>query len=742
MPSVFKDPFSKGVSVRDAPSLGHYAHRLRLAADGEWLLQLSMPPTEYLSKQSGPNVPLRPHKGKVYEWNYRAWQEKDLTLFVQHCLSAERLPGLQMLTELSDWIQMNLGGESTYSPSYNEFIEQRVQLPKNDRSRVLSLLKSSKDVWLRGYPACGKTVFGISIALDWMADKNGRCLLFDIKDLEFDRPQFLEKAQTDIDWFVNIVPYPLLLILDNVHTDHSLALNLLRNVQEKRELGIQIQILLIGRYSKEPPTERNSLIDNELLEPIDLKANEEAFMCVAKRISLKRGIAQNYTSSQGIKWVRECGGDLVVFSTAFDPIHPENIDQSFISKMVRLRYMSPIEQQGEREAFLDLCAMSSLDLNTEDLAIWGRSAETVFSQFISNGAIQRVPMKPGNPREYCRLFHSSLGDLILRVETNFSSVAKQKLWLKLALDLCRRHPFLLSLMYFKLYSGSYDDIANMNQWRDAINGEHDLVEQAVCHSPLFSILMLRRGGLDFSWSRLQNISNMSGYNLLIANLSRTPAGGIVTFLKYLDDKELSDERKNLLEVLLKHEEFAQHLFFSPTGATGNFINYLFKSGNQSQAQQLLDNSWNSLNLASFEQYIANSPLTELTGIQRAIRNSRLKLNEELWEALIKKIVGPSFKPVIPDPEHPQDELLSKSTGDLIELLTGLDQARNRYKMNCIVKSLIYDMDKFEAWIRSQHSQELSLIREKIVQLRINLPSEAWALMGSPVENGIYDDESK
>ncbi|MDI6791994.1 MAG: hypothetical protein QME81_03885 [bacterium] len=97
--------------------------------------------------------------------------------------------------------------------------------------------------------------------------------------------------------------------------------------------------------------------------------------------------------------------------------------------------------------------------------------------------------------------------------------------------------------------------------------------------------------------------------------------------------------------------------------------------------------------------------------------------------MIKKICGPSYRPVVPDPEYPQDKLLGKSVGELTELLTRLAQTRKRYKLNCIVKSLISDMEELQTWIKSLSPQDVALFRETVVESGIHIPPEAWELLG-------------
>ncbi|RZB28598.1 MAG: hypothetical protein AEth_01858 [Candidatus Argoarchaeum ethanivorans] len=977
--SSFKNPSTNEIII-DAPALGHYARRLRLSANGEWLLNLSLPPAEDLLMCEGPTAPLPPHRGEVYEWRDSKWQKKDAELFQRDCRYAERFPGLHVLVELAKWVQENIGGRNTYTPSYAEFTDERVCLPKDDQKKVLSLVNESNDVLIKGEKACGKTVFGLSIAFDWISNMNGKCLFFDFKDLELDEMQFIEDAKKDIEWVLNI-HNPLLIVLDNVHTNDAVAQKLLKHIQELRGTGQQVQALLIGRDSQEHPTERVTLLDNELLVPIELKATEEAFICVAMRLSQRNGISCNYTSPQAKKWIRECGDDLIVFATTFDPLRPDALDQASISNMVRRRYIIPAEtQEGGRDAFFDLCALSSLDINTEDSKIWGQYVEVLFPQFIEDGTVLRVPMITGNPRAYCRLFHPSLGELILRVENHFSSRATQKFWIGRALDLCHRHPFLVPLIYYRLASGRYGNVADFNQWCEKVNNESGLIERAVCHDPGYTVRMLRRGELNFSWDRLQELPTSEGYDVLLESLAwtsagvvvlflkylddlelqkesqdiltellkneefktrlartppdnvvsflkylddrrlqpkiqdiftelmkneefktrfawtsagvvvlflkylddlelqkesqdiltellkneefktrlartppdnvvsflkylddrrlqpkiqdiftelmkneefktrfawtsagvvvlflkylddlelqkesqdiltellkneefktrlartppdnvvsflkylddlelqkesqdiltelleneefktrlaRTPPDNVVSFLKYLDDLELQKESQDILTELLENEEFEEKLFSSPPDAQGALLAYLSGTGNREFAQKMLDNTWNRLDLASFEHHISRWHSNNLAGFRGAIRNSRLSIASELWTALIKKIKSSPYIPPIPDPDYPQDMLLNKTVYELTGLLTHLNRTTRRYKLNCVFKSLIVDEKKLQTWIKSLSPQDVTLFHETVVELRLNIPPDSWELLSASTHN--------
>ena len=149
-------------------------------------------------------------------------------------------------------------------------------------------------------------------------------------------------------------------------------------------------------------------------------------MCVASRLLKKSNKNHEITSDIASKWLEKCGGDLVVFAISFDPSSPDKLNRSYISEQVRQRYIVPAEKQGGKGLFLELCVLSAIDLASEDQAIWHGSAESLFPEFIENGTILRITRGEGNPRQYCRLFHPSLGAVILRVLTNFNNYRYEK----------------------------------------------------------------------------------------------------------------------------------------------------------------------------------------------------------------------------------------------------------------------------------------------------------------------------
>ena len=145
---------------------------------------------------------------------------------------------------------------------------------------------------------------------------------------------------------------------------------------------------------------------------------------------------------------------------------------------------------------------------------------------------------------------------------------------------------------------------------------------------------------------------------------------------------------------------------------------------------MLDNTWNKLDLASFKHHISRWQPNNLTGFQKAIRNSGLSIAPELWTALIKKIKGLSYRPVVPDTDCPQDILPNKTVYELTGLLTHLARTNRRYKLNCVFKSLILDEKKLQTWIKGLSPQDATLLQETVVKLKLNIPPDSWELLNA------------
>ncbi len=629
--SVLKDP-STGEMVRDAPSLGHYAQRLRLSARGEWLLCFSLPPAEDVIKSAGPNLPVRPHTGMVCEWTGTEWQQKDQSMFLRECQHAERLPGLHILTDLSDWVRASMGGRNAHSPSYEEFAGRKVYLPKTEREEVLSLLKASNDVWVRGARGCGKTVFGLAVAFEWAAEMNGRSLFLDLKELDLHGAQSFENARSDIEWFVRTTQQPLLLILDNVHIDQQLAHRLLKRTQALRAQGMQVHVLLLGRLSEHRVTDRNSLYDEESLKITELRATEEAFRCVARRLTQRLGIDREVASGSARRWVKQCGGDLAVFATAFDPRNPGTLSRSSITSMVQQRYLIPADRApGQRKCFSELCVLGSLDLDAEDNAIWGQSIETLLPEFTANGTVLRAPIRGNSPRLYCRLFHPSLGELILQAQSGFDDRQFSSLWLSHVLAVCRRYPFMVGLVNYRLASGDYNELMSHDQWSQAVMNEDGLVERALCNAPPHTARSLKRGDIPWSWQRLCALQSGTGYIVLLNNLVRVPPNYVADFLRYLDGKQIKADNGELVSTGIVHhllalDQFAQTLAHSPAAAVANFLKYLdsrqIKAGNGELVSTGIVHRL--LALDQFVQALARSPAGEVVNFLRYLDIRQIK----------------------------------------------------------------------------------------------------------------------
>ncbi|MCH7737975.1 MAG: hypothetical protein IH872_11320 [Chloroflexi bacterium] len=696
LPSEQKDP-KTGELIPDVPSLGHFAQRLRLSAPGEWLLHLKVPPAEHLIRESGPNVPLVPHDGRVMEWIDGDWRQKDPSEFERDCLFAESLPGLKLLVELPEWLKSNYGGMNTYSPSYEEFVEHAVILPKNDRDTAHRLLGESKDIWIRGPKASGKTVFGLGIALEWMERNNGRCLFYDLTDIGASELEFSSLISQDISWFATQVQQPLLILLDNVHIADGAAFKTLVKIQEMRSTGGQIQAVLLGQFLESTVTERKTLQDVESLARINLKVAPEAFICVAKRLAKRIGMEHDIGTQLASDWLSVCGGDLVIFSATFDPLNPEAISKSSIATHVRQRYLTTSDREpGGRSAFLELCVLGSLDMGANDTEIWEEGVESLFPALVTDGAILRVTEKRANPLEHCRLFHSSMGELILQVQCNFSEVEYQQLRLEKLLELSRKVPRLFSLIDDRLRSSSYSNEDVFLAWQKLVKNTDGLIERAICHSPHRTIHAVRSSEYSWSWERLCSLTASEGYNVLVERLPQTPADLIVLFLKTLDEQGLQDASKALVGQLLDSEEFTVRLTQIPVDLVVIFLKYLNEQGMSESSNNLLTGL---LNNEDFNSRLARTSVETIVfflkylnheGFQEASINllTGLLLNEELELRLARSSVVEimTFLKYLQ-----QQELLVANEGLINDLLNN-EEFRSRLKrtsVDLVVRFLKY-----------------------------------------------------
>lgn len=520
------------------------------------------------------------------------------------------LPGkphyLNILVDLPEWMQENLGG---YSPSYEEFAGGVVQVPKNESRRALSLLEDGHDVLVLGAPASGKTVFGLKIALNWNEHTKGTSLFFDLKELEGEESRFVEEAKEDLDNALNWAQ-TLLLVLDNVHTNESIAKRLLRFVRNLRARGNHVQTLLLSRLREGQFSDRRSLQDSEALHTIGLDGNEEAFICVARRLLLIAESEHILNQDMATEWVRLCGADLVVFAVSFNPSRPNELNRGTMSNRVHENYIMPAEKQpGGIDPLLTLCAFSAVDLSIEDQAVLKSSIEVLYPQFVDNGTLLRSTKqkRSKNPRLYCRLFHPSLGELILGQYTNFSPHQFKRSWLEHTLKVCKHYPFLLPALYYRLSTGSYERIINFNEWLDAVKDYDGLVEYAFCSYPHETTKVLRHGKLSWSWERLRKLPDDEGYLMLFNQLCRTHAHMVKAVLEFLDEKGLEEERLTLLNELMEDEVFRQSAAETPADGITTFLKYLCDHTKRTQWTQFLKEL---LGNEVFYNSVANTPANQ------------------------------------------------------------------------------------------------------------------------------------
>jgi hypothetical protein len=574
LPSIVKDPSTSEI-IRDAPSLGHHAQRLRLSAHGEWIVELTMPPADHLARSGDPNEPLSPHRGRIYHWLGSEWQKKDASMFARDCRRAERLPGLEQLIEVREWIGRHSGGAASYNPTYAEYADGDVGLPRLESDRAARALRRSDDLWVMGARGCGKTVFGIGVALHWAQSEDGVVFFADLGDTDVPPLQLASAVKADIAWALEQVAAPILVVVDNAQTQENTALELVRHIHGLRRSGVRIQALLIGR----PTRRRQSVVLDgqppQSTEILELEANEEAFLCVARRLIRKAGEAEPSASLPVAEWVSGVGGDLAVFAAVFDPRHVATMSRTLVSAELRQRYIAAAESQpGAQERFFELCLLSSLDVPVDDLTLWGQTVETMYPLFCHDGTILRLQPREANPRSYCRLFHSSLGEVLLHVRTGWSDLEFRTFFLDTAIALCSKRPSLLQLIHRRLSSGRYRNLVSFAQWSEAVNRTEGLAERALCASPTWAVTAFQSAELPWTWERLASLPHQDGLGKLLASLEGAHADTGVVVLKYLDRKGLSLQTRGLAEQLAASDEFFANMLRTPSNFAVVFLKYL------------------------------------------------------------------------------------------------------------------------------------------------------------------------
>ena len=520
---------------------------------------------------------------------------------------------LNILTKLPEWMQENLGG---YSPSYDEFVSGTVQVPSNESGRAISLLEDGNDLFIQGAPASGKTVFGLKLALSWNERTNGTSLFFDLNEHEGGDSRFVEQAKTDLSNTLLMNNNKLLLVLDNVHTHESIATRLLRFVETSRANGNDVQTLLLGRLKEGQYSGRRTLHDNDELQKMSLIGNEEAFICTARRLQLIANSEPSLDEHMATEWVDLCGSDLVVFAVSFNPFRPNELNRSTISKRAHENYIVPAENQpGGRDYFLTLCAFSAVDLSIEDQAVLGSSIEVLYPQFINDGILLRSTKqkRSNNPRLYCRLFHPSLGELILGQSTRFSRHHLKRTWLEHTLNVCQHYPFLLPALYYRLSTRAYERIITFEEWIKAVTQCDGLVERVFCSYPHDTIKVLRHGKLSWSWMRLRKLPDDEGYHMFFKELCRTHAHMVKAVLDFLDDTGLQEERVTLLNNLLENDVFGQSAAETSADGITTFLKYLCDNTERPQWTRFIKKL---LGTPLFYQSVARTPANQIPSLLR------------------------------------------------------------------------------------------------------------------------------
>ena len=205
---------------------------------------------------------------------------------------------------------------------------------------------------------------------------------------------------------------------------------------------------------------------------------------------------------------------------------------------------------------------------------------------------------------------------------------------------------------------------------------------------------------------------------------------VVPLLRHLDQRGWILERDNLLTLLLRRESDARGFLERSPNHLAGLINYLGEIGRGEAAQQLIDCNYGQLSASELSELLSTASNGAVSGLLVAMRNSMVQLPSDLYLVMIRKLAGPFAELPKPDPEYPQEILVTLPIHDLVKLLANFNKPGLRYKMNCIVESLISDESTFLKWMTKLSHSDLSRFYKAAFDLRflIRIPATSRTMI--------------
>jgi hypothetical protein len=556
------------------------------------------------------------------------------TLNIEKILKTRGLDQLQLFTEAAEWINRELGRGRNNSPTLNEFVQGLVYVPLDLKNKALDLLNSFNDVIIQGTPASGKTIFGLSIALEWSTESDTVCIFFDVKDFtKFSYIDPLIKVRADIAYTIENIRFlkndaKVLLILDNAHTNLDFSRRVVNIVEESRNVFFNISILCLSRKIVDDYVATNSILDCANMHSLNITADCAAFEGTAKRLCARYKTKPILSEATTKEWMTACGGDLIVFSFAYKPNKSHSLDENEVNELVKTYYLTKAEEQiGGREHFIDLCVINSLDIDFDYETMWNAyRINLLFPNFAQEMIIETTNPVKNSSKKYCRLFHPSMAKLILEVV--YGSKVVPNLIARI-INLGVKNPPLLGLVLIRLNSGSYWNEQDIQLLIHEIKKTDNLPTQILNNNPAY-YRILEIFDLTADWSYITQ--NLDRYQTMIDALANLPLGVATDTLKYLYQKGVLLDNSDVISDLLANDYFRKNIINNPVNIIVIFLRYLSESSLKNDEQKLLNGI---LYTSDFRHNLSITPPSYFVQFLKYLSQSALK--EEI-PILLKEIM--------------------------------------------------------------------------------------------------------
>lgn len=502
----------------------------------------------------------------------------------ERMVQALRLEELRLFCETEAWISRKYGGSNTRSPGLDEFKDGRVCVPQAVKSEVEEQLKRGEDVLLLGKPASGKTVFGLAIAMQWMQNRKTLSIYYDLANVvEASKWDQFITAKSDIDLVLGkleggLKDHRLLVILDNVHNDSQFCIDLLDYTEYKRQHH-NLSVLCLSRQLSNEISEINNLFSNANLHISHMNTNTESFICVARRLFLKEGIEPGGYLALAPKWIKTCGGNLVVFAMAFNPLQPLDLNQNTINRIITEKYLAEAEKQSSLDKFMELCVLNSLDIDLNYNKLWKlHTVASVFPSFVRNRIVETGIR---NEHGSCHLFHPSLASLCLKIQRSVHPETDQIVILK---NLCRRDMSTFIEVLARLNTSQYWKPNMIRLFALSLKDESAMLLEAFLRSP-FQYYRSPWFADLIHWEHL-NLSE-DQFKFLCDRLARTSLTHLLPFFGFIEKTALAPRLDEIKRNLLTNDDFKQKLKKAKLVGIDAFMRHIEGAGLKSEARSLL-----------------------------------------------------------------------------------------------------------------------------------------------------------